>query len=551
MNNQKNGKVVSVMDSISTKINIVTAIVILCIMTGMIVFNFNDLKGLLYEAEQEESVSGTSILSYVMNDIDAFPQADMTAVLDSLKAATGSEYTIFKDDVRVYTTIMQDGARVVNTRLDAEIADAVLNRGESYTGQAYILGVEHICSYVPLRTTSGEIIGVLFSGRQTSDIMPILIKEASFTAGIGIALMIVALVVIYIIIDKTITKRLSKVVVTASELSVGNFNNSLEKSKLKDEITCLEDTFSEMQSNITTLKKDVVSILDAISQGNWDVRVKTHDVYMGEWESLAVSIDTMIDMVSSALSEVSMAIVEIETGSVNVASGAHNLSTSSEEQSTSVGKLSGTLSNISSQIMANYGDAKEANGLAVVAGEVTIGTLGDMKQMQDAMREIHTTSEDISKIVKIIDDIAFQTNILALNASVEAARAGSAGKGFAVVADEVRNLAKKSAQAANDITKLIDYSVETVGKGVNIASKTNTSFEDLAKKVQEMISLIDKIAVSCESQAIDIKQTNLDIEMINSITIANNNISQESEATSEELSVQANNLRVLIEQFKL
>jgi len=295
--------------------------------------------------------------------------------------------------------------------------------------------------------------------------------------------------------------------------------------------------------------KKLMSFANEVAQGNLDVTVNidTKD----EIGILANAFRKMTDNLNEVMGNINIAAEQVATGSRQVSDSSMALSQGATQQASSIQELTASIEEIASQTRLNAEHANEANKLAEAAKEHAAQGNLQMKEMQNAMKEINESSSSIYKIIKVIDEIAFQTNILALNAAVEAARAGQHGKGFAVVAEEVRNLAARSANAAKETTAMIESSIKKVEGGTYIANETALALKKIVEGVERAADLVSDIALACSEQAMGIEQINQGIIQVSTVVQTNSGTSEESASSSQELSTQAELLKKQVARFTL
>ncbi len=255
---------------------------------------------------------------------------------------------------------------------------------------------------------------------------------------------------------------------------------------------------------------------------------------------LSRGLTGLIDRLSESSGQVSDASHSVFGASQQLAEGA-------TEQAAALEETSSALEQMASMTRQNADNPTRTNA---TTGH-TVQRISDgakaVHTMSVAMGEISDSAEKIGQIIKTIEEIAFQTNLLALNAAVEAARAGEAGKGFAVVADEVRNLAQRSAGAARDTSDLIKSTVDRVRRGSDIASELDANFREIDEGAKGVGKLVGDISSATAEQAEGVNQVNTSVAQMDKVTQSNAASAEECASASEQLSTQADELREIVE----
>ncbi|WZB64566.1 methyl-accepting chemotaxis protein [Achromobacter xylosoxidans] len=258
-----------------------------------------------------------------------------------------------------------------------------------------------------------------------------------------------------------------------------------------------------------------------------NIAVRSRD----EIGQLMRALQTMNGNLAATVARIRAGVDNIASASGQIAAGNTDLSSRTEQQAASLEQTAASMEELSSTVKQNADSARQANQLAAAASDTASRGGATVSEVVGAMSAISASSVKIADIVSVIDGIAFQTNILALNALV-AARAGEQGKGFAVVAAEVRTLAQRSAQAAKEIKGLIEDTVGKIGQGSDSAQRAGATMQDIVASVQRVTDIMGEIAAASAEQADGIEQVNRAVSQMDEVTQQNAALVEEAAAAS-------------------
>ncbi|SMC86892.1 methyl-accepting chemotaxis protein [Sporomusa malonica] len=422
---------------------------------------------------------GTSVIGAIVTGV----AVSQDLFVDKIKAIHKVDATIFAGDVRVATTVEQDGKRVTGTKLDSKIAAIVLENNQPFAGEAKILGMPYVTYYQPILGSDQKPIGVLFAGK--SEVQALAVRNQSLLTMGAAGLVIFFLGIVFSVwVARKLTKPLKELEELMQHSGQGDLTVRAEV-RSKDEIGRLTQSFNTMIASQAEL-------VGAVTRASQEIAAAS--------EHLAASSQEMSSTVNEVAGNMGQVADNAQSGELSAQTAAAVLA--------QLADLIGLAKEraVSAQAVSAVTSQAAASGQAMVSG--TVASITEMQakilETEELISKLNDYSSQIGVITETITGIASQTNLLALNAAIEAARAGEAGRGFAVVAEEVRKLAEQSSNGAQEVAALLGKVTTSTAAAVEAAQHSRAGMEQVVKSTGTASIALDSILAAAGETVTDI-----------------------------------------------
>ncbi len=424
--------------------------------------------------------------------------------------------------------------------------DAVerITTGETGATEFPIDGEKMLVAYSPIRGTQWSLV--------------IQIPKADYNHFINAAMLVsilatMAIVVVSILLVLRLARSISHPVKRVTDrmvaLSDGDLHTEVLPVSTGDELEVMTETLDATLESVNRYISDIQQVLTLVADG--DLRTGPQVDYKGDFALIRGSLCTITESMNETLLGFRAAADRLTNMAEQLSGQSAQLHQASLEQNRSTEELVHEVTHVKDRLA----DVTKSSDRTRSQTEEIIrriqGANEQMASLSSAMDDISTNAQQITKIARDIEDIAFQTNILAINASVEAARAGTAGKGFAVVANEVKQLAAKSAEAAQSATGMVDNTKTIIRTGVEMTAETADSLRAISDVSTQISTISDQLVTAVQSQEAALIDMEARIATISSIADRNLQNAGETEQSSGSLAKEAEALQSQVRKFIL
>lgn len=443
-----------------------------------------------------DAIPGQSVISVAVVPVKGPGNSSIGAVatgvtvsqdlfVDKVKAMHKVDATIFAGDVRVVTTVEQDGKRVTGTKLDSKIAAVVLENSQPFAGEAQILGIPYVTYYQPILGADQKPVGVLFAGKSEAQALAVRNKSLLTMGVTGLVIFFFG-IAFSVWVARKLTKPLQELEELMQHSGKGDLTVRAEV-RSKDEIGRLTQSFN-------TMIESQAELVGAVTRASQEIAAAS--------EHLAASSQEMSSTVN-----------EVAGNMGRVADNAQSGELSAQTAATVLGQLASLITlakerAVAAQAVSAVTSEAAASGQSMVSE--TVASITEMQakilETEELINGLNDYSSQIGVITQTITSIASQTNLLALNAAIEAARAGEAGRGFAVVAEEVRKLAEQSSGGAQEVASLLGKVTASTAAAVAAARQSRASMELVVKSTGTASTALDSILTAAGETVSDIDQ---------------------------------------------
>lgn len=561
------------MKSIQTKMLVLfsTLIMIACLTLGYIIFNSSEKAMIRTVTNKAEAIADYTLSSIDINEYESIVVNDgqshyyelLRNKLNNIREATGTKYLCIigknKSGEYIYTvdgSAGNDFAKYGTIEKNIDEFPAIPKTFNTKKRQTSEITYTKeygalITSYVPMIDQAGKVIGIIAVDYDVTDIYDGMKKSKLFSFGITIITVLISIVFVIMFTRRTL-KPLSQLTKQVETMRKGDLTFEISTVKQQDEIGVLAKAFQEL---FIDLKKMIYSI-----QG--DVKLL---------KNTTMKLTTNIEQSEAASQQVATSMNEIAFGTDTQVESLSNFTMAIKNNRSMAQEIAQKSTHIYELSLQTSNYAKDGNEDVQILTKSMDDIADSTQESGKLVEKLHNQSIEIEKMTEIILQIASQTNLLALNAAIEAARAGEHGKGFAVVADEVRKLAEQSEKSASEITKLVesiqsstneatqsmDLVISQVKNEKELVDQTLGRFENIFQSVERLNNQISSVSESAQQIAASTEQTYSEIEGINSITKQTQmntehvaSAAEEQSAAMSDISQLMTNLNQMAEQLE-